>query len=218
MQKLSHLVLRSFEAFNRSVYHQHEELEFAVAAEVAFDALAELVQLYEASYARQRLPFTVFEVRHTPEGHDRTLIGPGRGGPTIWIDVVCNETRGFEAFYREAVAVMRRYDSQPHLGKWADEFRPDDLARAHGERFARFLELRERFDPQRRFDNRSPRGCSGREALRRGPVGDEAVAGPLLAARHQLLRRPVGPLDREGDDLQHAVGGEAEADEVLLVR
>ena len=130
VQELSHLVLRSFEAFNRSVYHQHEELEFAVGAEVAFDALAELVQLYEASYARQRLPFTVFEVRHTPGGHDRTLIGPGRGGPTIWIDIVCNETRGFEAFYRDAVAVMRHYDSQPHLGKWADEFRPDDLAAA----------------------------------------------------------------------------------------
>jgi FAD/FMN-containing dehydrogenase len=153
VQKLSHLVLRSYQAFNRSVYHQHEELEFAVAADVAFDALTELVELYHDTYKRGRLPFTVFEVRFTPGGHDRTFIGPGRGGPRVWIDVVCNETRGFDAFYRDAVVVMRKYDSQPHLGKWADTLSRDDLAAAHGPQFARFLELRKEFDPQRRFDN-----------------------------------------------------------------
>lgn len=153
IKKGSDIVLRSYQAFNRSVYHQHEELEVAVAAEAGFDALDELVARYEAAYRQARLPFTVFEVRFTPAGHDRTLIGPARDRATVWLDVVPNETRGFERFYQEVIAFARANDARPHLGKWADGLAAADLAATHGAHFERFLELRRTADPARRFDN-----------------------------------------------------------------
>ena len=152
-QKRSHLVMRSYQGFNRSVYHQHEELEFAVDADGAFDVLAELTARFEAAYRRDRLPFTFFEVRFTPEGHDRTLLSPGRGRESVWIDVLPNETLGFDRFYREVIPFIRTHDGRPHLGKWTDDVGHDDLAAFHGSHFARFLELREKFDPHRRFAN-----------------------------------------------------------------
>jgi L-gulonolactone oxidase len=149
----SDLVMRSHEGFNRSVYHQHEELEFALAADGAFDVLTELVARFESAYRRERLPFTFFEVRFTPGGHDRTFLAPGAGRSSVWIDVLPNQTRGFDRFYREVISFIRHHDGRPHLGKWIDDVGRDDLAARYGGQFARFLELRDKFDPHRRFDN-----------------------------------------------------------------
>ena len=72
---------------------------------------------------------------------------------TVWIDVLPNQTRGFERFYRDVIAFARANDARPHLGKWADGLEATDLAAAHGTHFERFLELRRAADPARRFDN-----------------------------------------------------------------
>jgi hypothetical protein len=42
------------------------------------------------------LPYTLFEVRFTLAGHDRTLIGTGRERRSTWLDLVCNDSAGFE--------------------------------------------------------------------------------------------------------------------------
>jgi hypothetical protein len=98
----SNLVLESDSAYNRTIYHLHQELEFTVPYEATFDMCDRLVKLYEDLYP-SGLPYTLFEVRFTPAGHDRTLIGAGRERHSTWIDSVCNDSDGFEAYYAAAV-------------------------------------------------------------------------------------------------------------------
>ncbi len=152
IERGSHLVLESNKAFNRTIYHLHQELEFTVPFEDAFEACRRFIELYERMYS-SGLPYALFEVRFTPEGHDRTLIGAGRERRSAWIDLVCNDSGGFEEYYAEAEELVRKMGARPHLGKFCEGFGEEDLARLHGERFARFLELVEEHDPDRKFSN-----------------------------------------------------------------
>jgi hypothetical protein len=83
----SHLVLESNRAFNRTIYDLHQELEFTVPFEDIFEACRRFIKLYEDMYP-SGLPYALFEVRFTPDHHDRTLIGAGRDRRCTWIDLV----------------------------------------------------------------------------------------------------------------------------------
>jgi FAD/FMN-containing dehydrogenase len=152
VERGSHLVLESNKAFNRTIYHLHQELEFTVPFEDAFEACRRFIELYERMYP-SGLPYALFEVRFTPEGHDRTLIGAGRERCSAWIDLVCNDSDGFERYYAAAEELVREMGARPHLGKYCEGFGEEDLARLHGDRFARFLELVDEHDPDRKFAN-----------------------------------------------------------------
>jgi FAD/FMN-containing dehydrogenase len=56
----SHLVLESNKAFNRTIYHLHQELEFTVPFEETFGACERFIELYEAMYRSSDLPYTLF--------------------------------------------------------------------------------------------------------------------------------------------------------------
>jgi hypothetical protein len=73
-------------------------LEFTVPYEATFGVCDRLIKLYEQLYS-SGLPYTLFEVRFTPAGHDRTLIGASRDRRSTWIDIVCNDSDGFQAYY-----------------------------------------------------------------------------------------------------------------------
>jgi FAD/FMN-containing dehydrogenase len=152
VERGSHLVLESSKAFNRTIYHLHQELEFTVPFEDAFEACGRFIELYERMYP-SGLPYALFEVRFTPEGHDRTLIGAGRERRSAWIDLVCNDSGGFENYYAAAEEMVKEIGARPHLGKFCEGFGEEDLARLHGDRFARFLELVKEHDPERKFAN-----------------------------------------------------------------
>lgn len=177
VERGSNLVLESNKAFNRTIYHLHQELEFTVPFEDAFSVCRRFIELYEALYS-SGLPYTIFEVRFTPEGHDRTLIGAGRDRRCAWIDLVCNDSRGFERYYPAAEALIREIGARPHLGKYCESFGEADLANLHGDKFAKFLSLVEKHDPDRKFANGFTRRLFGdgtrpagpREKIR--PAGD----------------------------------------------
>lgn len=149
----SHLVLESNRAFNRTIYHQHQELEFTVPFEDAFDVCRRFVRLYEEMYSSSRLPYTLFEVRFTPDGHDRTLIGAGRGRRCAWIDLVCNDSRGFEKYYAAAEELLKAVGGRPHLGKYCHSFGKADMVKLHRASFEKFLNLLDEQDPSRKFAN-----------------------------------------------------------------
>lgn len=151
VERGSHLVLESNKAFNRTIYHLHQELEFTVPFEETLEACGRFIELYERMYP-SGLPYVLFEVRFTPE-HDHTLIGAGRGRRSAWIDLVCNDSEGFERYYAAAEELVRDIGARPHLGKFCEGFGKEDLARLHGDHFARFLELVEEHDPERKFAN-----------------------------------------------------------------
>ncbi len=148
----TNLVLESDAAFNRTIYHLHQELEFTVPFEQTFEACRRFIRLYESRYA-DRPPYTLIEVRFTPEGHDRTLIGAGRGRRSTWIDLVCVDSHGFENYYAAAQELIKEIGARPHLGKFCEAFEAEDLARLHGDSFSKFLEVVKAHDPEGKFVN-----------------------------------------------------------------
>jgi L-gulonolactone oxidase len=148
----SHLIMESNKAFNRTIYHLHQELEFTVPFDDAFEAVRRFIGLYEEMYP-SGLPYTLFEIRFTPEGHDRTLIGAGRNRRCAWIDLVCTDSRGFERYYAAAEGLIRDLDARPHLGKYCEYLTATDLAKLHGDNFTKFRGLVEKHDPGGKFTN-----------------------------------------------------------------
>jgi len=148
----TNLVLESNEAFNRTIYHLHQELEFAVPFEETVEACRRFKALYENMYS-QGLPYALFEVRFTPAGHDRTLIGAGRERRSTWIDLVCNDSEGFEKYYAAAENLIKSNRARPHLGKYCESLDKTDLERMHQESFTRFRQLMAAHDPEGKFAN-----------------------------------------------------------------
>ena len=151
IKKGTDLVMESNEAFNRTIYHLHQELEFTVPFEETFDMCRRFVGLYEAMYS-QGLPYALFEVRFTPS-NDRTLIGAGRERRSTWIDLVLDDSHGFEKFYAAAEELIKQVGARPHLGKFCQTLHKDDLKKVHGDNFVRFLEVAQEHDPERKFVN-----------------------------------------------------------------
>lgn len=147
------LVMESNKAFNRTIYHLHQELEFTVPYVETFRRCQEFVGLYEAMYHQKHLPYALFEVRFTPAGHDRTLIGAGRDRRSTWIDLVLDDSRGFERYYAAAEALIKQIGARPHLGKFCQDHTKADLQNVHGAYFTQFLQLVQQYDPTGKFKN-----------------------------------------------------------------
>jgi FAD/FMN-containing dehydrogenase len=146
------LVMESNKAFNRTVYHLHQELEFTVPFEETFEMCRRFIELYETMYS-QGLPYLIFEIRFTPAGHTRTLVGAGRERHSTWIDLVMNDSHGFEKYYAAAEELMKQLGARPHLGKFCQSFQKGDLEKIHAEQFERFLQIRQEHDPDKKFVN-----------------------------------------------------------------
>ncbi|HJY28797.1 MAG TPA: D-arabinono-1,4-lactone oxidase [Pyrinomonadaceae bacterium] len=147
------LVMESNKAFNRTIYHLHQELEFTVPYIDTFKRCQDFVGLYEAMYQQKHLPYALFEVRFTPAGHDRTLIGAGRDRRSTWIDLVLDDSRGFERYYAAAEAFIKQIGARPHLGKFCQHHTQADLQNVHGAYFTQFLQLVQQYDPTGKFKN-----------------------------------------------------------------
>jgi hypothetical protein len=156
----SRLVLESNRSFNRTIYHLHQELEFTVPFEDGLPVCRRFIELYEDMYP-SGLPYTLFEVRFTPAGHDRTLIGPGRDRRCAWIDLVSNDSQGFERYYAAAEQLIGEIGARRHLGKFCERLDRDEMAKLYGANFDRFLELVERHDPEGKFGNAFTRQVFG---------------------------------------------------------
>jgi hypothetical protein len=156
----SDLVLESNKGFNRTIYHLHQELEFTVPFEDTFEACSRFKELYEELYPLG-LPYALFEVRFTPDKHDLTLIGAGRDRRSTWIDLVCNDSRGFEKYYAAAQDVIKEIGARPHLGKFCEKFSKADMAELYGDTFTTFLSLIEEHDPDGKFANEFTRRLFG---------------------------------------------------------
>jgi hypothetical protein len=148
----TNLVLESNKAFNRTIYHLHQELEFTVPYADTWHECEKFLDLFETMYTSD-LPYTLLEVRFTPAGHDRTLIGAGRDRRSVWIDLICNDSRGFEAYYAAAEVEVKNIAARPHLGKFCATLTKSDMQNVHGTHFDKFLQLMAQHDPQDKFAN-----------------------------------------------------------------
>jgi hypothetical protein len=162
-KKGTDLVLESDEAYTRTIYHLHQEQEFTVPFEEAMDMCRLFLKMYEDMYEAnpKKLPYALLEVRFTPAGHELSMIGPGRDTRRCWIDLICNDSHGFELYYGAAEDKIREIGARPHLGKFCDKLDKAHLAGIYGEHFVRFLELRNIHDPDRKFLNNFTRRLFG---------------------------------------------------------
>lgn len=151
------LVLESDEAYTRTIYHLHQEQEFTVPLEDGMNRCREFLKMYEDMYQdpanRKKLPYALLEVRFTPADHELSMIGPGRDRRCCWIDLICNDSHGFEQYYWAAEDKIRAIGAKPHLGKFCDKLDKAHLEGIYGDHFKRFLELRDIYDPERKFLN-----------------------------------------------------------------
>ncbi|HEY5848689.1 MAG TPA: D-arabinono-1,4-lactone oxidase, partial [Microlunatus sp.] len=147
------LVLESDNAHNRTIYHLHQELEFTIPFERTFEICDRLLSLYERMSATDRLPYLLLEVRFTPAGHDRTLIGPGKERRCTWIDLIVNDSDGFEQFYTAARQVITEIGGRPHLGKYTDGIDGTYLERLYGDDYRTFQALAAAHDPEAKLSN-----------------------------------------------------------------
>lgn len=152
LRRDTNLVLESSQAYNRSIYPLHHELEFSVPYEQTFTILRIFMRLYE-NLQSDGLPSALIEVRFTPDGHERSLIGPGRQRKSAWIDLIYNDSLGEEAYFIAGEALMMATGGRPHLGKWTRRANRGYMAYVHGESFERFRQLIKKHDPQGKFVN-----------------------------------------------------------------
>lgn len=142
----SALVMPASKAFARALYYRHDEIEYGVGLDVLDACLGEVFALLEAQDF-----FSIVETRFTPNT-SQSLLGPGAGRPTAYVELATPMSQGADEIYAEVEDILFKYGGLPHLGKKTRVTAQQMLA-LHGARFQRFTAVREAQDPQGKFLN-----------------------------------------------------------------
>ena len=122
------------------------EMEYALPREHAAEALERVLAVIE----RRRLPIG-FPIELRVVAPDDALLSTAYQRPTAYIAVHQYVGMEFETYFRAVEAIMDEYGGRPHWGK--RHYQSDATLRPRYPEWDRFKEIRERFDPERRFDN-----------------------------------------------------------------
>ncbi len=138
------------------------EMEYAIPREHAAEALERVLALIE----RRRLPIG-FPIEFRVTAQDDALLSTAHGRPTAYIAVHQYVGMEFETYFRAVEAIMDEYGGRPHWGK--RHYQTAATLRPRYPDWDRFTEIRDRLDPERRFEN---------DYLRRVLKGSGAASGP----------------------------------------
>jgi FAD-linked oxidoreductase len=122
------------------------EMEYAIPRERAAEAIERVLGLIE----RRRLPVG-FPLELRVVAPDDALLSTAYERPTAYIAVHQYVGMEFETYFRAVEEVMDEYGGRPHWGKRHYQSAAT-LAPRYPE-WERFQEIRERLDPERRFEN-----------------------------------------------------------------
>jgi L-gulono-1,4-lactone dehydrogenase len=122
------------------------EMEYAIPREHAADALERVL----ATIERRRLPIG-FPIELRVVTPDDALLSTAYERATAYIAVHQYVGMEFESYFRAVEAIMDEYEGRPHWGK--RHYQSEATLRPRYPEWDRFRELRERFDPERRFEN-----------------------------------------------------------------
>jgi L-gulono-1,4-lactone dehydrogenase len=122
------------------------EMEYAIPREHAAEALERVLALIE----RRRLPIG-FPIELRVVAPDDALLSTAYERPTAYIAVHQYSGMEFETYFRAVEAIMDEYGGRPHWGK--RHYQSHATLRPRYPAWDRFGEIRERLDPERRFDN-----------------------------------------------------------------
>ena len=122
------------------------EMEYAVPREHA----AEVLERVLATIERRRLPIG-FPIELRVVAPDDALLSTAYERSTAYIAVHQYVGMEFETYFRAVEAIMDEYEGRPHWGK--RHYQSEATLRPRYPEWDRFAEIRERFDPERRFEN-----------------------------------------------------------------
>jgi FAD-linked oxidoreductase len=122
------------------------EMEYGIPREHAAEALERVLAMIE----RRRLPIG-FPIECRVVAPDDALLSTAYERPTAYIAVHQYVGMEFETYFRAVEAIMDEYGGRPHWGK--RHYQSAATLRPRYPEWDRFLEIRERFDPERRFEN-----------------------------------------------------------------
>jgi L-gulonolactone oxidase len=122
------------------------EMEYAVPRASVPEALERVLALVE----RRRLPVG-FPVEVRVVAADDALLSTAQGRPTGYIAVHQYRGMEFESYFRAVEAIMDEYGGRPHWGK--RHYQTAATLRPRYPGWDRFMAVRERMDPARKFGN-----------------------------------------------------------------
>jgi len=122
------------------------EMEYGLPREHAAEALERVLALIE----RRRLPVG-FPIELRVVAPDDALLSTAYERPTAYIAVHQYVGMEFESYFRAVEAIMDEYGGRPHWGK--RHYQTAATLDPRYPEWSRFGEIRERFDPERRFEN-----------------------------------------------------------------
>jgi FAD-linked oxidoreductase len=122
------------------------EMEFAVPREALADTLRELKAMVDRSNLRVSFPV---EVRTAPA--DDITLSTASGRESAYIAVHMFKGTPYQAYFTAAERIFTAHDGRPHWGKV--HTRDTDYFAKIYPRFGEFTALRDRLDPERRFQN-----------------------------------------------------------------
>ena len=122
------------------------EMEYAIPREWTAEALERVLALVERRQIKVGFPIEVRVV-----APDDALLSTAQGRPTGYIAV--HQFRGmeFESYFRGVEAIMDEYEGRPHWGK--RHYQSAGTLRPRYPGFDRFVAVRDRLDPERKFEN-----------------------------------------------------------------
>ncbi|MDT0568753.1 D-arabinono-1,4-lactone oxidase [Streptomyces sp. DSM 3412] len=122
------------------------EMEFAVPREAVVDTLRELKAMVDRSNLRVSFPV---EVRTAPA--DDITLSTASGRESAYVAVHMFKGTPYQAYFTAAERIFTAHEGRPHWGKV--HTRDTDYFAKVYPRFGEFTALRDRLDPQRRFQN-----------------------------------------------------------------
>ena len=135
-----------FKVFTSPRRVRFKEQEYEIPREHLAEVLGEIRALFERKDWRISFPI---EVRVTPG--DELWLSTAHGRDSAYIAFHVYHLSPHEDYFRETEAIMTAVGGRPHWGKM--HTRDADYLRTVYPRFADFLALRDKLDPDRRFGN-----------------------------------------------------------------
>jgi L-gulono-1,4-lactone dehydrogenase len=122
------------------------EMEYAIPRDRVVEALERVLALID----RRRLPIG-FPIEVRVVAADDALLSTAHGRATGYIAVHQYRGMEFEGYFRAVEAIMDNYEGRPHWGK--RHYQSASTLRPRYPGWDRFLAVRDRLDPERRFEN-----------------------------------------------------------------
>jgi FAD-linked oxidoreductase len=122
------------------------EMEYAIPRERTAEALERVLALIE----RRRLPVG-FPIEVRVVAGDDAMLSTAEGRATGYIAVHQYRGMEFESYFRGVETIMDEYDGRPHWGK--RHYQSAATLRPRYPGFDRFVAVRDRLDPERKFEN-----------------------------------------------------------------